>query len=683
MPFPHIKEDYTPEEWKSQIEKAADACAEKYSLDKSRVRDVYHKLDATKWYTPDFPSKTAFEMSFIFLEPQRALVLFESDLKQLMNRLAITQQFYQTQSLPFFTRPELIDITVDFISYQDKHRENIVKTGFPKLPFYKSQWFDWQLGTLYFVKLPIDYPFFPPEIGFSHLLLHFSLAYNPKPERDFYSIYVKNPENVDINKDRYSKSFNTQCYDVFFESVNRYDEGIFYDSNGKAVAEICNYRDAPFLDFFRGEQLVNVNLLRGNLFDARLKILKSIRSSLHKEDVTDLWSDCLKILTDNILKEDIEWLKYADSVLDIHIFPEDDNPLHKFYNQLYGDIIPASHPYRFISSFENNSGLDDLISYIGWMEIELKTNIMSDTKNLLSKLPLDNNLFSYYQIIDKPFLAQFNNIIDSFSDAYEQIVPEFDKFYKRVYQAYETEFFEPPILKDFVRSKYIDDFNLAVTPFSESAATQLEAKGQVFFALINQEIKKAEFHEDENKIEPTKYVFKNMGDFWEVTYEGKTQSVKDTLGMHYIKHLLMKPNKDILAYELERIGKNQWENVEHSMADEIFDETTLQEIRGKLKDFNKSIAIAEEFKDEDKIRSLTDAKTKFMKDCSEGTKPGGGSRHFKSELKQVRDRVSKNIRTARDNIEDKHKQLGSHLKNSITSSDFCKYHPEELPPWKF
>ena len=48
MPSPNSSGNIDPKEWKAMIDAADDTLAAKYLLDQSRVRNIYHRLDAAK-----------------------------------------------------------------------------------------------------------------------------------------------------------------------------------------------------------------------------------------------------------------------------------------------------------------------------------------------------------------------------------------------------------------------------------------------------------------------------------------------------------------------------------------------------------------------------------------------------------------------------------------------------------
>ncbi|MBU1022838.1 hypothetical protein KKB99_01015 [bacterium] len=73
MPFPSKKKELSSAEWIAQIRKAADSLAERFSLDKKRVRKVFRLLDAAEWHYPNFPQSTFFDIALKYLEPNNAL----------------------------------------------------------------------------------------------------------------------------------------------------------------------------------------------------------------------------------------------------------------------------------------------------------------------------------------------------------------------------------------------------------------------------------------------------------------------------------------------------------------------------------------------------------------------------------------------------------------------------------
>jgi len=683
MSFPHKKENYTPEEWKAQIEKAADALAEHHSLDNKRVREMFHKMDAAHLGYPGFPSESPLKDAIAFIEPEKAIQLFENtDPVFLMNRYLTYNRFLFPSFAPFYTHNELADLIVDFIDYQKINQDKIIQTGFPNRPFSKSLWLDGQLSRLYFVKLPLDYPPLPRYYYSSPALKKIDQIFNTKDSNEFYSIWIRNPQEAGDQKVKHKSEHPfKKCSELFLLDDFYFENGVFYDKGGNAVAERCEYYKAPMLDFLTSvSDLVEIISIRAKFFNMRIEILEVISNALKKDKSSKLWENCLAIMTDKyeLQKKQVDMLNHVDSILKC---TNQDEHEGKNMRLLMGiPYIHIDHPYRLIAKFENNSGFGDLIHFIGWNEIELKTGVMNEAKKRLQDFPLENNFFSYYQLVDQPCIKKFDEVLDNFSIASEKQNEAYKGFYKKVYDAYGTEFLEPPDGEIFIRSKYQEKYKREIFPFVKSAAEQYEAEGRVCFTLNPPAIKHDKSLKEAKPKKSDDFVFYKDGATWRAGFEGKEISVGHSKGMYYIDYLLKTQGKNISALDLNYAVNSTYFN---QSGFDLSNIQTLESLKEELRMIEDDIAIYEDLTDQNKLGQLQERKLLIQQEIKRTQGLGGRIRQASSSHEKARQAITTAIRKARNKIAIHHPNLAMHLKNSLNTGSEFSYTPENPLPWKF
>lgn len=455
------KKDFTSEEWQTKIEEAADACAERHFLDKKRVRKIFNILDQMHWVTPEFPQDTVFDTAIVYLNPEKALRLFESsNLDKLMARFGTYNLLTNELLGAFNTLDELTDLTSKLIEFQEKYSSHIIKTGFPLQRFNDSYWFDSMLARLCYVKAPVNFPFYITPWGSYQVLYSFPSNSDKFNEPNMYSLWVKPyPENTEDSEDWQTKINLEKFKNFFYLSHYNFSDNKFYLKNGKLIGEFCSYDKAPCFNLISDEIADRMDDLREKLFLTRQEIFHRLLIALETRDATTLWKDCLFIL--KRLKDNL------GIILD-------------FENQL--DRIPDSpqqdrcesliHPYRMISKFHGNSGLKDLMWVIGHYEKEICLRSLHDTKLQMNTINYmnDPNIFSkmedlemdhefkfrmvnprlkfFFQIVTSEAADNFNRIIDNHQSRMASDFKFIDDFNNRIKGVYEGKFKVKTIFED-------------------------------------------------------------------------------------------------------------------------------------------------------------------------------------------------------------------------------------------
>ena len=201
-------------------------------------------------------------------------------------------------------------------------------------------------------------------------------------------------------------------------------------------------------------------------------------------------------------------------------------------------------------------------------------------------------------------------------------------------------------------------------------------------------------------------ILKQVGDFWEVQFDGKTLSgIPRSKGMDYIKLLLESPHEKIHCYRLKTLltgvpeaqkpkefdgsMNDEWlESTGMHVSDamtshEILDARAKREIKMQLDLLNAKIDDAKKINDHASEEVLENEKNNLLSELSASTDHKGRSRNFNDEIEKARKNISNRISDALKKLEElEKKKFGDipiflHLKNAITTGKECSYEPKD------
>jgi hypothetical protein len=161
--------------------------------------------------------------------------------------------------------------------------------------------------------------------------------------------------------------------------------------------------------------------------------------------------------------------------------------------------------------------------------------------------------------------------------------------------------------------------------------------------------------------------FYQRGTEWHICYENHEITMRDSKGMTYIQHLLLHPNKDMSAIELQVLrSKSDGFTVDLLQYDKA-DPKTIAQVLQRKNDLEKTNPDAPEIP---KLKAYLTNSTR-----------GGKSSLFTTANEKARQTVKKAIDTAIINIEKSHDSVGAHFKNCIKTGLFCEYKPDSPKNW--
>ena len=447
---------------KQIIDIEAEACARRRGLDPQRVKSVFYLLNRVRWWYPNFPWNTGFDEACSCIDPKLALMTFETEnLNRLKYKVHWMNFLYNPiNEIPFYTFDEvnvLIDSVIEFL---DINRSSLIETGYPKTYFTPSNWFRRLLSTLYPVKLPLL------EVGaISPVLMGEKESdrkyVSTKLYRDKDTIlrfkYLWCNESYDSVKDRRGLIYLPEIPLLGIQPDHRIPE--------KRKTTTYNYEEAEPLFILTEADIVFLEQNRERVLNIELEILKIINDAIQKPTGADLWTSCLNALIKEISADDIDTFMRIDNKYRRFFDPADPGDAERFNVKL--DLI-----------YTNLSGL---LTLIGHFKCELETQNYHRSKGAISNLLPNEEPYSYFQSIGKPWREELDRVLDDFEELELSTDDFWDKYQTEVNDALEKEFYENIVTEEKVKRKNIAKYQPVVKKFSELINLQLESTDQLFY----------------------------------------------------------------------------------------------------------------------------------------------------------------------------------------------------------
>ncbi len=176
-------------------------------------------------------------------------------------------------------------------------------------------------------------------------------------------------------------------------------------------------------------------------------------------------------------------------------------------------------------------------------------------------------------------------------------------------------------------------------------------------------------------------VFRKNGDFWSVSFEGRTVHIRDLRGMHYLARLLGNTGRELHVLDLigAESGTNGSADV-HGDAGEILDEQAKRAYQRRLREIDEDIAEAEAAHDHDRVSQAEWEREFLRRELSRAFGIAGQPRRAGSASERGRAAATRAIRTAIAHIAEHHAVLGEHLNHAVRTGTYCAYQPDPHHP---
>ena len=183
--------------------------------------------------------------------------------------------------------------------------------------------------------------------------------------------------------------------------------------------------------------------------------------------------------------------------------------------------------------------------------------------------------------------------------------------------------------------------------------------------------------------------FHREGDYWSVTFEGRTTQVRDRKGMRHLARLLASPGREIHVLDLVAADAGNpvpadeqaaGAHLAFGDAGPMLDAQAKQAYRRRLAEIEDDIDDARAA-DDHRREAQADTEREFLiRELSRAVGLGGRDRRAGSASERARAGVTRAIRQAIAHIKQHQPDLADHLERAIRTGTHCSYVPDTRVP---
>ena len=173
-------------------------------------------------------------------------------------------------------------------------------------------------------------------------------------------------------------------------------------------------------------------------------------------------------------------------------------------------------------------------------------------------------------------------------------------------------------------------------------------------------------------------VFRREGDYWSVSFEGRTVQVRDLKGIRYLARLLADPGREFHALDLVAAESGPARGVSHTGtgdAGEMLDARAKDAYRRRLAEIEDDIAQARALEDTEREMQADAERDFLVRELSRAVGLHDRDRRAASTSERARVSVTRAVRQAIVRVGEHHPELGEHLDRTIRTGTYCVYVP--------
>jgi tetratricopeptide (TPR) repeat protein len=185
--------------------------------------------------------------------------------------------------------------------------------------------------------------------------------------------------------------------------------------------------------------------------------------------------------------------------------------------------------------------------------------------------------------------------------------------------------------------------------------------------------------------------FRREGEYWSITFEGRTVRLRDGKGVRYLARLLADPGHavhvlDLVAAERGPTG-DPTEAAEPGVAPaalgdagEMLDARAKEAYRRRLAEIEEDIEEARALSDSERQVQAETERDVLLRELSRAVGLGGRDRRAGSASERARVSVTRALRSVIERIREHDVSLGEHLDCSVRTGVYCAYVPDQRSP---
>ena len=177
--------------------------------------------------------------------------------------------------------------------------------------------------------------------------------------------------------------------------------------------------------------------------------------------------------------------------------------------------------------------------------------------------------------------------------------------------------------------------------------------------------------------------FRREGQFWTLTYRGRTVRMKDAKGLRDLVRLIADPGREIHVFDLADVPSDAAGAAVRAGGDlgDLLDAQARAEYRRRLAELEDELADADRRADVGRAEKAAVERDFIIAELTVALGLGGRSRRVADPVERARKAVTARIRLCIGRIDAEHPELARHLANAVRTGTTCSYRPEIPTPW--
>jgi hypothetical protein len=175
------------------------------------------------------------------------------------------------------------------------------------------------------------------------------------------------------------------------------------------------------------------------------------------------------------------------------------------------------------------------------------------------------------------------------------------------------------------------------------------------------------------------FVFALEGETWNVSYQGESFRLRDSLGLRYLARLFEQPNRGIGALELSGVTPSDVKLADQSDAGELLDERARASYQARRRELSRELEEAEAFSDLGRATRAREELEFLSAELARAVGLGGRARRAGGAAERARSAVQRRIKNAFDRIREHSPALAELLEQTVKTGSECIFLPERVP----
>ncbi|WP_067452266.1 ATP-binding protein [Actinomadura macra] len=176
--------------------------------------------------------------------------------------------------------------------------------------------------------------------------------------------------------------------------------------------------------------------------------------------------------------------------------------------------------------------------------------------------------------------------------------------------------------------------------------------------------------------------FTTDGSIWRLGFAGRTVHMSDAKGLRDLHCLLGSPGRYVPAVRLLNARDPAVEASATMGADTVLDDEAKARYRRRLKRLDEEIDRAAGRGDDRRAAEFDHERQALLDELRRATGLAGRDRRLGDDGEHARKSVTARIRNTLRRIEERHPELGAHLRQTVTTGTTCRYAPDHEIRWR-